>query len=494
MTNFPLTAGFRANICRIIIFGLIFFCFVFRHDTAILFACNPSLPGIKLEENDSPSSDSVVAYVKQAYLYGYPVVMMEATRKVSTNFEEPVPEKPLAPLNQFGHFRTFPDAGFKDVVKPNCDTYYSLAWLDLAKEPLILTLPDTKGRYYLLPMLDAYTNVFASPGKRTTGTGPGSFIITGPGFNGSIPSGMKQIKAPTNLVWILGRTQTNSRQDGETVVKAIQDGFQLTPAGKWGSSYKAEKQKVDITVKNIPPPVWVENLDIEAFMNWLNNLMKHNPPPAMDSVILSKLNEVGIGPGKQFDLAVYDAETQEKLKAIPAEIHQKLREEAGKMGTLENGWNVTRSGMGAYGTNYLTRALVALIGLGANLNADACYPNCMIDESGQRLNGSKKYIMHFDKGQTPPVKAFWSITMYGPDELLVSNPINRFAIGDRDKLKFNKDGSLDIFIQHENPGKDKIANWLPAGEEDFSITMRLYWPKDAFMNGSWKIPPVKVVP
>lgn len=459
-----------------------------------LFSCNQPASYKSAGANIELSSDSAIAYLQQAYLYGYPMIIMDATKNISTNFEAPVPNKPLAPINQFGHFRTFPDANFKDVVKPNCDTYYSLAWLDLTNEPLVLTVPNTNGRYYLLPMLDAYTNVFASPGKRTTGTKAGNFFISGPSFNGTVPNGMRQIKAPTNTVWILGRTQTNSKEDGATVVKTIQDGYQLTPASKWGSLYKPERQMVDTTISKIAPPMLVENMDISTFMNRLNRLMKENPPPAMDSAIITRLSNVGVGADKQFSLTNFDAATQEKLKAIPATIHKSLREALSKMGTLENGWNITRTGMGTYETNYKTRALIALVGLGANLNADACYPNCLLDESGQKLNGSKKYILHFDKGQNPPVNAFWSITMYGPDDLLVANPINRFAIGDRDRLTYNKDGSLDIFIQRENPGKDKAANWLPAGKEAFSLTMRLYWPKEQLINGNWKIPPVKVVP
>ena len=342
-------------------------------------------------------------------------------------------------------------------------------------------------------MLDAYTNVFASPGKRTTGTAEGNFLITGPDFTGTVPAGMKQIKAPTNMVWILGRTQTNSPTDGATTVKKIQDGYHLTPLSKWGSAYTPDKNIVDTTITKTPPPVLVENMDVESFFNKLNQLIAKNPPASEDAALLSKISAIDIGAGKQFNLANYDAETQTKLKAIPASFHQQMREAAGKTGTLENGWNVTRSGLGSYGTNYQMRALIALIGLGANLNADACYPNCQVDENGEKLNGSKKYVVHFEKGQTPPANAFWSITMYGPDELLVANPINRFAIGDRDQLKYNKDGSLDIYIQNENPGKDKIPNWLPAGKEGFSLTMRIYWPKEEFLNGTWKIPPVKVI-
>jgi hypothetical protein len=439
------------------------------------------------------AADSIVSLVEQAYIYGYPLMMMHATKSATTNFPEPVPNKAAAPVNQFGHFRTFPDADFKEIVKPNCDTYYSSAWLDLKLEPIVLTVPNTNGRYYLLPMLDAYTNVFSSPGKRTTGTQAGNFLITGPGFNGNIPTGMTQIKAPTNMVWILGRTQTNSKEDGATVVRNIQDGYHLTPLSKWGTAYKPDRQPVDNTVPKVPAPVLIEKMDIEQFINKLNALMIDNPPAPPDAPLLNKLSQADVGPGRNFSLSNYDAETQARLKAIPEMVHQKLRFAASKTGKLENGWNVTRTGLGTYGTNYTARALIALIGLGANLNVDASYPNCQIDENGQKLHGANRYVIHFEKGQLPPVNAFWSITLYGPDELLVANPINRYALGDRDKLKFNKDGSLDIYIQQENPGPKKEANWLPAGKDGFSLTMRLYWPKETFMNGTWKVPGVKKI-
>ena len=461
-----------------------------------LFSCqSPAKQGMVTGAGASAgiSNDSIVSLVQQAYIFGYPLVLMDATKKVSTNVPAPIPNKAIAPVNQFGHFGTFPDANFKDVVRPNCDTYYSLAWLDLSTEPLVLTVPNTNGRYYLLPMLDAYTNVFASPGKRTTGTEAGNFLLTGPGFSGTVPAGMTEIKAPTNLVWILGRTQTNSQKDGATVVKSIQDGYRLTPQSKWGSSFVPAINKVDTSVAKIPPPQALEQMDIEAFINRLNELMSANPPATQDSALTAKLSSVGVGTGNKFSLSAFDATTQEKLKAIPSAVLQQLKVAAGNLGQLENGWNVTRSGLGTYGTNYKLRALIALVGLGANLNIDASYPNCLIDNNGEKLNGSRKYVIHFNKGETPPVNACWSVTMYGPNDLLVANPINRFAIGDRDKLKYNKDGSLDIYIQRENPGKDKESNWLPADKDAFSLTMRLYWPKQQFLDGSWKVPPVTQV-
>lgn len=437
------------------------------------------------------SPDSVLSLAQQAYIFGYPLVLMYETMRTSTNLEKSVWNSAFAPSNQFGHFRTFPDATFKAVVKPNCDTYYSSAWLDLAS-PLVLTVPNTKGRYFLLPMLDAYTNVFASPGKRTTGTAGDTFLITPPSYSGKVPANMTEIKSPTRMVWILGRTQVNSAADGKNVVHKIQDGYTLTPLEKWGTSYKPEPNKVDPSISN-NPPVYVEKMDISSFFNLMNRLMAENPPSAADVQQLEKLAAIGIGAGKQFSLDAYDEKTQQALKDLPAKVHEGLRNTAGSMGTLENGWNVTRTGIGSYGTNYQLRALLALIGLGANLNADASYPNCQVDVDGNKLNGQNKYVIHFDKDQTPPVNAFWSLTMYGPDELLVDNPINRYVLGDRSPMKFNADGSLDIYIQHERPGKDKEANWLPAPDGPFSVTMRLYWPKESFLNGTWKIPGIRSV-
>ena len=441
--------------------------------------------------NRSPG-DSVLLLAKQAYVYGYPLVLMYETERSAVNHEKQVYNSIFAPVNLFGHFRTFPDATFKGVVKPNCDTYYSSAWLDLSQGPLVLTVPDTKGRYYLLPMLDAYTNVFASPGKRTNGTSAQLFLVTGPGYTGVVPDGMKQIKAPTNMVWILGRTQVNSAQDGRDVVYKIQDGYTLTPLSKWGTDYKpANNNKIDTGLtKN--PSAFVENMNISTFFNVLNEQMAKNPPPAADSVILRKMAALGVGAGKQFSLTNFDGSTQNALKAVPATVQRQLRLFSVKGGSVENNWNVSRKGVGNYGTNYNIRALIALIALGANLNADASYPNCQLDAVGNKLDGSKKYTLHFDKGQMPPANAFWSLTMYGADDFLVANPINRYTIGDRSDLKYNEDGSLDVYIQNEQPGNDQEPNWLPAPKGPFTITMRIYWPKESYLNGSWKIPAVKV--
>jgi hypothetical protein len=436
--------------------------------------------------------DSIITLAQQAYVYGFPLVMMYESMRSTTNYERPIYNSFFAPVNQFAHFRTFPDAKFRSMVKPNNDTYYSNAWLDLSSGPIVLSVPDTHGRYYLLPMFDAYTNVFASPGKRTTGTTAQIFLITGPAFSGTVPNGMQQIMAPTNMVWILGRTQVNSPQDGKDVVYPIQDGYSLTPLNRWGSEYQPEPNTVDKTIV-ANAPEFVQNMDVTTFFNILNKQLAENPPPKTDVPILSAIAALGVGPMKQFDLAVFDGGTQTALKALPATVLNKLRSVVTKGGKHENNWGINRTGVGNYGTDYLVRAIFALVGLGANLNADASYPNCQLDSNGDRLDGAKDYVLHFEKGQTPPCNAFWSLTIYGPDDFLVDNPIDRYSIGDRSEMQYNADGSLDIYIQHSPPENDKQANWLPSPLGFFSLTMRIYWPKASYLDGSWEIPPVDML-
>ena len=445
-------------------------------------------------QKETPEQATTLArdIAKDAYIYGYPLVLMDVSRAKMTNV--PSAADFSAPMNQFANARAFPDATFVDVVSPNADTLYSSAWLDLSKEPIVLSVPDTHGRYYLMPMLDAWTNVFTSPGKRTTGTAKADYLITGSGWSGTLPAGLTQIKAPTNIVWVIGRTQTNGKAD-YAAVNALQAQYKLTPLSAWGKPYTPpSNQPIDPKIDMKAPPVdTVAAMDASTFFNRLAMLMKDNPPAPADATMVAKLATIGVVPGKPFDLSkvqggsgIPDGVDDGKKRVI------ELGHNPG-LGKFENGWLVLTSGLGDYGTNYPARAGVAWVGLGANLLADADYPLAHVDGDGNPLNGGFKYVLHFDKGQTPPANAFWSLTMYNSKQAFVANPINRYAIGDRDKLKFNKDGSLDIYIQRDSPGKDKESNWLPADAGDFNIVMRIYWPKETMLNGSWTPPPIKKV-
>jgi len=431
----------------------------------------------------------------EAVVYGYPLVIMDVTKDKTTNYAGPVAFG--GPLNQFANVRAFPDASFKDVVRANVDTLYSSAFLDLGPEPIVMSVPDTGGRYYLMPMMDAWTNVFASPGKRTTGTKAGNFAITGPGWKGALPAGVTEVKSPTNMVWIIGRTQTNGPQDYAAVHK-IQDGFKLVPLSKFGKPYMPPPGKVDPSIDMKTPPVeQVARMTTEQFFNRLAMLMKDNPPPASEAPILAKLAKIGIVPGRKFDPSKLDPAVAKGLsQSLPAAL-SKLSEASSKTGAPVNGWRVPPMILGRFGSEYGVRAVVALVGLGANLPEDAVYPSVYVDADGKPLDAANRYVIHFAKDQTPPVHAFWSITMYDPHSFFVPNSINRYAVSSWMPLVKNADGSIDIYVQATSPGKGKEANWLPAPPSGaFNMTMRMYWPNEkapSIIDGSWKPPVVKKV-
>ncbi len=457
---------------------------------AILLSCGGDTAKKAAEQ---ARQDSVtVQTIKEAYAYSFPLVVMDISRQQMTDGTTGVKGGGVrAAANSFGNLSVFPDASFTDVVRPNVDTYYSSAWLDLSKEPVVLSLPDTKGRYYMMPMLDMYTNIFASPGTRTTGNGTGDFLVTGPGWKGEVPAAMKQIEAPTNSVWIIGRTQVNSKADGDKVVVPLQKQYKITPLSAWGKPYTVPKAEPNPSAPKGFPNAIVEQMSVADYFNYVNKLLALYPPPAADKAALDKFAAIGVGEGKTFDLSAFDQNVQTTLGSLPKEIAAELKKNI--LARQENGWDMLIEVMGTYGTNYAQRAHIACIGLGANLLEDAIYPLTGVDGDGKQLNGANKYMIHFDKGQTPPANAFWSLTMYDSAGHLVANPLNRYAIGDRSNLKANADGSVDIYLQNTSPGKDKEVNWLPAPTGDFNLALRVYYPKQSMIDGSWKIAPVKKV-
>jgi hypothetical protein len=428
-------------------------------------------------------------------VYGYPLVTMEYTRRVMTNTA--APHGTHAPMGQFVRMRTYPTAAFRDVTAPNADTLYSTAWLDLTKEPFVLSLPDMGDRYFLMPMLDGWTNVFEVPGTRTTGNKAQTFAITGPGWKGELPAGMKQLKAPTNMVWILGRTYCTGTPEDYAACHAVMDKYDLRPLSAVGKAYTPPPGTVDPAVDTkTAVRDQVDRLDGAAFFALLAKLMADNPPAAADVPIVARMATIGVVPGKPFDAAKLDPAVAKAVAAAPKAGQARIMAQARTGGTVENGWLFTTKA-GVYGTDYPQRAFITAIGLGANRPQDAVYPTSTADAAGKKYSGANKYVIHFDKGQTPPAAGFWSITMYDAAYFFVDNPLNKYTVSPRNALKYNPDGSLDVYIQHESPGKDKEANWLPAPKGEFVLMMRLYRPREtppSILDGSWKVPPVKPVP
>jgi hypothetical protein len=429
------------------------------------------------------------AIAVDAYVYFYSLVTMDVSRKQFTNIE-PGKEFGKGPMNMFVNVPVYPPADFKGVVRPNFDTLYSIAWLDLAKEPMVVSAPDTNGRYYLLPMLDMWSDVFASPGWRTTGTQAGNFLVTPPGWNGTVPAGMTRIAAPTPIVWIIGRTKTDGPADYDAVHK-IQAGYKATPLSEWGKPPKPVEVKIDPSVDmKTPPKVQVDTMPAAKYFAYAAELLKLHPPHVTDQPIVAQLKKIGIEPGKSFDFDKLDPAVRQALSTAPEDAQALMTWKVATLARVVNGWSMNTDTMGVYGNYYLKRAIVAQLGLGANLPEDAIYPLNLADESGKPLDGANRYVLHFDKGATPPVDAFWSITLYDAEGFQVANPLNRFAVSSWMPFKSNPDGSLDIYFQNESPGKEREANWLPAPKAPFNLTMRLYSPRSEALTGKWNPPPV----
>jgi hypothetical protein len=430
----------------------------------------------------------------EAYIYGYPLVTMEMTRRVMTNVR--APEGTRAPMGQFARLRTYPDASFRDVTAPNADTLYTTAWIDVGKEPWIVSLPDMHGRYYLFPMLDGWTDVFQVPGKRTTGTGAQKYAITGPGWKGPLPDGVVEYKSPTSMVWLLGRIYCTGTPEDYAAVHKLQDEISLAPLSAYGKAYTPPVGTVDLSIDmKTAVREQVNKLGVDDYFTLLAKLMKDNPPNPADAPMLEKMAKIGIVPGQPFDGSKLHPLAKEAFSEVPAIAQDKIMlwlKEGIIAGDnkLEHGWLFTTK-TGNYGVNYVQRALITAIGLGANRPQDAVYPTSEGPSALESYNGEHNYVMHFDQGQLPPAEGFWSLTMYDKDYFFVNNPLNRYSISARQDLKANADGSVNLYIQHDSPGTDKESNWLPAPAGKFILMMRLYWPSEkdpSIIDGSWKIP------
>ena len=440
----------------------------------------------------SISAEEAQVIAAEAYVYFYPLVTMDLTRKQLIN-SDPKTAGIGGPPNTFDNIQAYPTADMRSVVRPNFDTLYSSAWLDLTREPLVVSAPDTGGRYYLLPMLDMWTDVFASPGWRTTGTKAANFLVVPPGWTGSVPADFARIDAPTPYVWIIGRTKTDGPAD-YAAVHEVQKGYKITPLSGWGKPPVAVTQTIDPNVDvKTPPKQQVDTMAGDKFFAYAAELTKIHPPHITDQPIIARMARIGLEPGKRFDISKVDATVRKAVEEAPAQAQKLIAWKVPTLARVANHWSMNTDTMGVYGNYYLKRAIVAQVGLGANLPEDAIYPGSIGDENGKPLDGANKYIIRFAKDALPPVEAFWSITLYDNDGFQVANPVNRFAVSSWMPFKRDADGSLTIYFQNDNPGGDREANWLPAPKGPFNLTMRLYAPKSDALTGAWNPPGIKRV-
>jgi hypothetical protein len=337
-------------------------------------------------------------------------------------------------------------------------------------------------------MLDMWSDVFAVPGKRTSGTAAANFALVPPGWRGKLPQGVQRIDAPTPNVWVIGRTQTNGPKDYPAVHK-IQDGYRITRLADWGKPPQKVEQKIDPSVDTKTEPLRLVNgMPAVEYFRYGAQLMKVNPPHTADWSTLTRMRRIGIEPGR-FDAAKAGADVLAKGAAGGLKL---MQDKIPTLARINNGWQMNTDTMGAYGDYYLKRAIVAMVGLGANQADDAIYPLNVADAEGKPVMAENNYVLRFNKSELPPVRGFWSLTMYDADGFQVANPINRFAIGDRDALKYNPDGSLELYVQNQNPGPERESNWLPTPKTGrLGLTMRLYAPKQEALDGRWNPPAIR---
>jgi hypothetical protein len=437
-----------------------------------------------------------VEIATDAYIYGYSLITSDVTCAAFINVKAPDPKTFQAPLNQFVSLPRYPPADYHGVTAPNADTLYSAACIDVSKEPIVFSYPDMKGRYFLFPIYSQWTNVISAPGKRTLGTGPQTIAITGPTWKGTLPKGItQQVKSPTGSVFIIGRVFAEATAKDYAAVNALQKNFKLVPLSFYGKPYDPPAGTIDPKAPSVKDIVrnLISAMDTQTYFSMLAKSMAVNPPALPeDAPILEKMAKIGLVPGEPFELSKLPPDVQKALADVGKTAYAPIAEEQKKGGKTVNGWLVS-TGTGAYGTNFLWRAGVAAYGWGANLQEDAVYPSTRVDADGAKLVGTNTYVVHFAKGETPPVDGFWSITMYDSEYYFYPNPLNKLTVSPRDRPKFNADGSLDLYFSHQKPAKAPQANWLPAPAGEFILMMRLYWPKEknpSILDGTWKPPAV----
>jgi len=432
----------------------------------------------------------LTSLAEEAYIFAYPLVMVDMTKRVMTNTLTAAQDK--APVNQFMHTRVFSDAFHHDAVAPSLDTLDSMAWLDLSNEPYVLHVPDENGRYYLMTMLDGWTEELGSFGSGTAGSSSADYVIVGPSWNGLLPKDLKAFHSKTNTVWLIGHTYCIGTEKDYLLVHTIQNQYTLTPLHAFGKPYMAPTGLFDSSI-NTKTPIrdQINHMDAGTYYKYFAEILKINPPDAMDAKIINKLAKLGIQPGQAFDITKVDPMVAKALQDAIPNAQSKIF--ANENATIpKNGWRYSLN-TGSYGTDYLQRATVAAIGLGASQPDDMLSSIALRDTNNNTLNGDNRYVVHFAKDQLPPVKDFWSLTIYNHQYFFVNNPLNRYMVSPRDHLTYNPDGSLDIYIQKYAPNRTLAANWLPAPNDDFVLILRLYSPKQIVLNDKWNLPLVNKI-
>jgi hypothetical protein len=436
------------------------------------------------------SPEEARAIAKDAYVYGFPIV--DNYRIQHAYWVDKATPEYKGPWNQIWNSARLYTPADTAIQTPNSDTLYSFVGADLRSEPLVLTVPAMeKERYFSVQLIDYYTFNFDYIGTRTSGNGGGSFLLAGPGWKGDAPKGVEKVfRCETELAFPTYRTQLFNPGDIENV-KKVQAGYKVQPLSAFLGQPAAKAAPAIDFIKPLTP---AEEKTSPEFFNILNFVLQFCPTVPSEEALMVRFAKIGVGAGKTFDASKLSPEMKTAFEQGTADAWVAL---AGLKKDVEEG--KVNSG-DVFGTrqylknNYLYRMGAAALGIYGNSKQEAMYPAYYVDAAKQKLDGTNRYTLRFAPDQLPPVNAFWSLTMYDePQSLLVANPLNRYLINSPmlPQLKRDADGGLTLIVQNESPGKDKEANWLPAPKGPFSMIMRLYWPKEAATEGTWKQPPLQ---
>lgn len=439
----------------------------------------------------APAADETAVLAIEAYAYAYPLVLSELVRRVQTNAGEGAPPTAKgAPMNAFAHQRTLADATTTEALRPNADVLASTLWFDVAKEPLVVTIPDAGDRWVAVPMFDAWMEVFATPGSRTSGRGAHTYALTAPGWSGTLPAGVERIAAPTPTGWLAARIATHGSADLDAAHR-FQDGLAAVPLGRFGKGAAAPRATWDVARDMQPPAAQILRLPITEYFGLFATLAAANPPHPTDWSVLARIARIGLVPGRPFALDRLPPDVQAVLQQTPRSAGQALFDAWKRSGTRVNGWRSLLTPIGTYGSDYRRRQVVAYSAFGAECSDDVYFLTTIADADGQPLESSQRYTLHFDAMTLPPVRAFWSVTAYDDRQLLAPGKRPRVTLGSRDPLVRNADGSIDLVLQTKPPAPERMANWLPTPAEGrFSLALRLYWPETPALDGTWLPPAV----
>jgi len=455
---------------------------------AVAFSLLQTFP-VCAQDSQAPPADWREQYAYtlgvQAYVFAFPWSYLPELRYAWVTQEPSNPSTPYAPLNHFWHLRQLADASYRDGGSPNYDTLYSIAWLDVGKEPVILSHPDVEDRYFTFELASMTSDNFDYVGSRTTGSKACHFAITGPDWKGELPEGVKRLESsPTAAVLIFGRTVVTGPKDVPAVNK-LQDQFKLTPLSLWG------KAKAQVPARRDVFKPFDRNQDPLNEWRTINRAMTENPPLEQNAFMVELMKTIGVGPGQDVD--AMDESTRKGLARAAKDGRALLFSiYTSGYGKKVNGWTYPPASVGraGYRGDFRTRGAVQCMGgIISNDPEESIYINTATDFDGKRLDGANRYVLKFEKGRLPEVSEFWSLTMYDMTFNFTDNPIDRYAIGSlKEEYKLGEDGSLTIYIQHDSPGKDKEPNWLPSPEGEFNVVFRTYGPGKDLLAQKWEMP------